>query len=159
MTFSAPSVTLGGQRGHGDDAATIAVTITPPADTAHALFGGYIVFTPSDGGTVLRVPYAGYNGDYQAIVALTPTPFGFPWLAKLVGPNLVNQPDGAAFTLVGDDVPFILFHLDHQVRKLKMEVINLVTGESVGLCRHRGVPAAQQLRDVLLRVRVGRDHA
>ena len=64
---------------------------------------------------VLRVPYAGYNGDYQAIVALTPTPNGFPWLAKVVGTGLVNQPGGAAFTLVGDDIPFILFHLDHQV--------------------------------------------
>ena len=45
---------------------------------------------------MLRVPYTGYNGDYQAIVALTPTPAGFPWLAKIVGPNLVNQPGGAS---------------------------------------------------------------
>ena len=78
------------------------------------------------------MPYGGYNGDYQAIVALTPTPAGFPWLAKVVGPNLVNQPGGATFTLVGDDVPFILLHLDHQVRTLKMEVIDLSTGESAG---------------------------
>jgi minor extracellular serine protease Vpr len=44
----------------------------------------------------------------------------------------VNQPNGAAFTLVDDDVPIILFHLDHQVRKLKMEVINVVTGVTAG---------------------------
>ena len=132
MTFNVPSVTLGGQRGHDDDAIDIFVTITPPSDTSTRLFGGYITLTPSDGGTTLRVPYAGYHGDYQAIVALAPTPFAFPWLAKLVGTNLVNQPNGAAFTLVDDDVPFILLHLDHQVRTLKMEVINVVTGVTAG---------------------------
>src|SRR5438093_13250940 len=35
VTFSPSTVTLGGQRGHGDDAADIFVTITPPtADPA-----------------------------------------------------------------------------------------------------------------------------
>ena len=133
VTFSPSSITLGGLRGHDDDEANVFVTITAPtADPASRLFGGYIVFTPSDAGTVLRVPYGGYNGDYQQIVGLTPTPFGFPWLAKVSGGFLVNQPGGAAFTLVGDDIPFILVHLDHQVRDLKMEVINLVTGQPVG---------------------------
>jgi len=132
-TFNPPSVTLGGQNGHHDDAATVAVTIDRPAgDPATRLFGGYITLTPNDGGTVLRVPYAGYNGDYQAIVALTPTPNGFPWLAKLVGTSFVNQPTGAAYTLVGNDIPFILVHLDHQVTNLKMEVINVVTDQPVG---------------------------
>jgi subtilisin family serine protease len=133
VTFSPTSVTLGGDRGHSDDGADILVTIRrPEADPATRLFGGYITLTPSDGGTVLRVPYAGYNGDYQAIVALTPTPAGFPWLAKLSGGFLVNQPGGATFTLVGDDIPFILLHLDHQVRTLRVEVTDLATGESVG---------------------------
>jgi minor extracellular serine protease Vpr len=79
------------------------------------------------------VPYVGYNGDYQAITALTPTAAGFPWLARLVGPNFVNQPQGASFTLEGSDVPFILFHIDHQVRALQMEVTDVVTGRSFGL--------------------------
>ena len=130
--FDVPTVTLGGHRGHDDDDANIIVTITPPNDTSTRLFGGYITLTPDDGGTVLRVPYAGYKGDYQAIVALTPTPAGFPWLAKLVGTSLVNQPMGAAFTLVGNDLPFILLHLDHQVTNLKLEVINVVTEQPVG---------------------------
>ncbi len=81
---------------------------------------------------MLRVPYTGYNGDYQAIVALTPTPNGFPWLAQIVGPNFVNRPAGATYTLVGDDIPFILLHLDHQVRRLTMEVFNVATGASAG---------------------------
>jgi minor extracellular serine protease Vpr len=131
VTFDVPSITLRG-KGRDDKKSAIAVTIAPPANPSARLFGGYITFTPSDGGTVLRVPYAGYNGDYQAIVALTPTPFGFPWLARPVGGSLFNQPDGAAFTLQGGDVPFIVFHLDHQVRNLRMEVIDLATGLSAG---------------------------
>ena len=129
VTFSVPSITLDGD---DDEASAVDVTIAPPVNPSARLFGGYITFTPSDGGTVLRVPYAGYHGDYQAIVALTPTPFGFPWLAKVVGASLFNQPGGAAFTLQGGDVPFIVFHLDHQVRSLTLEVIDRTTGLSVG---------------------------
>jgi minor extracellular serine protease Vpr len=131
VAFSAPSITLADRRHHDDDVNSVAVTITPPAPDVVRLFGGYITLTPSDGGTVLRVPYGGYHGDYQAIVAMTPTPFGFPWVAKLIGTNLFKQGDFASFTLVGDDVPFILLHLDHQVRNLTMEIIDS-TGSSVG---------------------------
>ncbi len=133
VEFAAPTVTIGerGKRWGPDLDARVLVTITPPDDDESRLFGGYITLTPDDGGAVLRVPYTGYNGDYQAIAALTPTPAGFPWLAKLVGGALTNQPGGASFTLVGDDVPIILFHLDHQVRTFKLEVIDVVTGRSL----------------------------
>jgi hypothetical protein len=130
-TFSQATVKIGG-KGHHDDEESILVTFTPPPTPAARLFGGYITFTPDDGGTVLRVPYSGYNGDYQAIVALAPTAFGFPWLAKLIGPNLFNQPGGATYSLAGGDVPFILLHFDHQVQRLTMEVFDVATGQSVG---------------------------
>jgi hypothetical protein len=111
----------------------VPVTITPPAAASVRLFGGYITLTPDDGGPVLRVPYAGYKGDYQAIVALTPTPAGLPWLARLQGTAFVNQPNGGLFTLVGNDVPFFIFHLDHPVRLLKMKVVDVATGTSFDL--------------------------
>jgi minor extracellular serine protease Vpr len=128
VQFDNAAVILG-KRGH-DDEATIVVTITPPANGAARLFGGYITLTPDDGGPVLRVPYAGYNGDYQAIQVLTPTPFRFPWLAKQVGTSLVNQPQGASFTLQGTDVPIILFHLDHEARELRLEAVDAASGKS-----------------------------
>jgi hypothetical protein len=128
VQFSTPAVTLGGTHANSE---TILVTIAPPALPAK-LFGGYITLTPDDGGTVLRVPYAGYNGDYQEIPVLTPTPFGFPWLAKLIGTSFFNQPGGASFTLQGNDVPFILVHLDHQPRRLRIEVFDTTTGQSLG---------------------------
>jgi minor extracellular serine protease Vpr len=130
-TFSAPTVAVGGH-GRPDDDASVDVTFARPVSAAARLFGGYITLTPDDGGTVLRVPYSGYNGDYQAIVALTPTALGLPWLAQIVGTNLVNRPAGATYTLVGDDIPFVLFHLDHQVRTRTVEVFNVATGASVG---------------------------
>jgi subtilisin family serine protease len=128
VQFSTATVSLGG--GQANDA-NILVTIAPPALPAK-LFGGYITLTPDDGGTVLRVPYAGYNGDYQEIPVLTPTQLGFPWLAKIVGTNLVNQPTGASFTLQGNDEPLILVHLDHQPRKLRIDVFDITTGRFVG---------------------------
>jgi minor extracellular serine protease Vpr len=142
VTFSSPTVTVGRDRGEGNDhGAAVRVTVTPPprvvapppATDGARVFGGYITFTPNDNGPVLRVPYTGYNGDYQLITALTPvfTPGGFPLLAKLVGPDFVPQPTGALFTLNGDDLPFILLHLNHQVANLKMEVIDVATGSSL----------------------------
>lgn len=127
VAFSAPSVTI---PAYGK--ASVTVTITAPAAPDRGVYGGYIVFTPTTPGQVYRVPYAGFIGDYQSIPAMTPTTFGFPWLAKVVGGSFVNQPGGATFTLVGDDVPYILVHLDHQVERLAMEVFDAVTGRWEG---------------------------
>ena len=64
--------------------------------------------------------------------ALTPTTNGFPWLASLGSDGTFhNQPAGAIFTLQGTDVPFVLAHLNHQSRELKMEVFDVTTGRSL----------------------------
>lgn len=126
MTFSAPSVTV-----PAGGTASVDVTIAPnPALADRSLFGGYIVFTPQGGGQVYRVPFAGFKGDYQSIPALTPTPAGLPWLAKLIGTTYFNQPGGATFTLAGGDVPYILLHLDHPVRRVRMEVFESGSGKA-----------------------------
>ena len=73
--FSAPSVTV---PAHGP--ATISVTIT--ADPVEGdlptggLYGGYLVFEgPRQNlDSVFSVPYAGYKGDYQSIVAIPTAP-------------------------------------------------------------------------------------
>lgn len=117
--------------------ARLLVRITPPPNPEVRLFSGYITFTPDDGSAIVRVPYVGYNGDYQAIQALAPTPLGFPWLAKLTGTTLANQPNGATFTMQGTDVPFILHHLDHQVRKIRTRVIDVATGRSFAFADRR----------------------
>ena len=48
------------------------------------------------------------------------------------GTNLTRQRDGATYTLTGVDLPILLFHLEHQVRTLDVEIIDLATGASFG---------------------------
>ena len=122
VAFSAPSVTIG--RGK---TATVDVTITAPAAPALGQYGGYVVLTPQGAGQTYRVPYAGFIGDYQAIQVLTPTVNGFPWLANLSGGFFNNQPAGATFTMAGDDIVYILMHLDHQSRRIRLDAYNVDT--------------------------------
>jgi len=102
--------------------ASVEATITAdPVLVEGSLYGGYLVFTPQGAGEsgVIRVPYSGFKGDYQAIQILTPTTKGYPWL---VDKNGTNQPSGATFTLQQDDTPRILAHLDHAARQVKLDV-------------------------------------
>ncbi len=100
------------------------VEIAEPAGLPNlGLYGGYVVFTPDDGSDTIRVPYAGFKGDYQSLEVLQPASnFAFPWLAQLVGSSYQNRPAGQVYTMVGNDIPFFLFHLAHQSRNLKMTV-------------------------------------
>jgi hypothetical protein len=124
VLFATGSVTL-----QAGAQATVGVTITPPTVPAGGQYGGYLVLTPDDGSATLRVPFAGYVGDYQARQVLVPTTFGFPWLAKLSGASYFNQPGGASYSMAGTDTPFFLIHFDHQPRLVRMEVVD-VSGKS-----------------------------
>ncbi|MCK6544736.1 S8 family serine peptidase [Myxococcota bacterium] len=120
--------------------ATVDVTITANAALAQgALYGGYVVLTASDGSATLRVPYAGFRGDYQLTQVLTSGGSGFPWLSQLVGTSYFNRPAGAVYTMTGDDIPFFLVHLDHQSRRIRMEVFDATSGAA----RHRVTPDLQ----------------
>jgi len=143
-------------RGYGR--AKVEVGVTPNAALSEgALYGGYLVFTPDVGDQPLRVPYAGYKGDYQAIPATKPTANGFPWLARQTGiaidatahinPVYAKQAAGASFTLAattlatdpagpvtrkGADRPFVLIHLDQPARRIRLEVFSARRHTSLG---------------------------
>lgn len=126
VTFSASTLTVPAGR-----QARVRVTITAPSGLAdRSLYGGYLVLTPQTGGPALRVPYAGFKGDYQSIPVLTPTVQGFPWLVKLTEAGPVHQPDGATYTMAGNDLPAIAYHLDHQAEQMEMEVLDADTGRT-----------------------------
>lgn len=124
--------------------ATVNVTITAPSvDAANMQYGGYLKIDSSRSETV-RVPYAGFAGDYQSIVAM-PTDGGLPQLAKLtscerfvelnctMGASYRTQPNGATFGLKDEfDRPYFLVHLDHQARSLALEISDASTGAVVG---------------------------
>ena len=126
VSFSAASVTV-----PAGGSATVDATINPATGPDFAQYGGYIVLTPQGGGPVYRVPYAGFVGDYQEIVVLTPTANGFPWLANLEGTTYFNRPDGWTYTMEGDDVPFFLVHFEHQSRLAKFDVLEAGSGVPV----------------------------
>jgi minor extracellular serine protease Vpr len=126
VAFSPSSITV-----PAGDTRSVQVMITAnPGLPDRSQYGGYIVLSGDDGG-VLRVPYAGFKGDYQSIVTLVPTEFGFPWLAKLEGDSFFDQPDGATFTMQGDDIPYFLVHFDHQAQYMEMRILHAVSGVPV----------------------------
>jgi minor extracellular serine protease Vpr len=53
-------------------------------------------------------------------------------LASLEDGFYINQPDGATFSMVDEDIPYILVHFAHQVRKLRMTVEDANTGRNWG---------------------------
>lgn len=137
VAFSAPSLTV-----PAGGSATVDVTVTANAGLAdRSLYGGYVVLTPQGGGQVYRVPYAGFKGDYQSIPILTSGGFGFPLLGRAT--SCIRIVDGAciggsytltlpaSFTMA--DVfnqPSVLVHLDHQARKLTIEVEDVGSGRN-----------------------------
>lgn len=125
VVFSAPSVTVPAK-----GSATFDVTIDAnPGLPDRSLYGGYVTVTPQGGGPVYRVPFAGFKGDYQSTVVLTPTANAFPWLAQLVGSSFFNRSAGGTFTMVGSDIPFFLVHLDHLSRRVRLEAFAAVSGK------------------------------
>jgi subtilisin family serine protease len=125
-TFSSPSVTVG-----PGSSATFTVNITAGAWRDKSLYGGYVVLTPRGGGDILRVPYVGFKGDYQSLPVLTSAGCGLPAVFKLnagasdacLGGGVQRLgAAGASFTLQGGDVPILLYHLNHQVRQLNVQV-------------------------------------
>ncbi len=120
VTFSESTVTVPQYNKY-----TIEAFIHAATEPVNGIYGGYIVFTPQGGGQVYRVPYAGFVGDYQGIQALTPTDYGFPWLAlsylgEFYGP--VTGPADWVYSMVGEDVPYILAHFEHQVQVLHIHI-------------------------------------
>jgi hypothetical protein len=114
VDFGSPSVTV-----PAGGTTTVDLTIYPPGGPDLGTYGGYIVFTPKDGGQVHRVPYAGFVGDYQALPVLTANPYGLPWLMG-----------GPVYTMQNGDYPEFWVNLGHQVRMLRMEVFDANTSKA-----------------------------
>ena len=150
-TFSVPSVTV-----PAGGSASFDVTISPIIDPLlnRAQYGGYVILTPT-GGAPLRVPYAGFEGDYQSITVLTPTNCSLPALAKVGGSSpctvgtlagFTKQPAGASYSLKGNDFPRILTHFEHQARRAEFVLVEAATGQPV-----RGTEQAVMWEDYLPR--------
>ena len=126
VAFSAPSIVV-----PAAGSATVDVTITANAGLVNrGIYGGYITLSPQGGGADYRVPFVGFKGDYQSTRVLTPTTLGLPWLAQWVVSDYFNRPTGGTYTMVGDDIPYVLLHLDHQSRRIRLEAFDAVSGKA-----------------------------
>ena len=119
--------------------AAVDVTIDASAATNLTVYGGWVTLTADSQTT--RVPYAGFAGDYQSLTILQPGAAGaFPTMGRLTGVVSVNDRTpvhtpvaaGAAFTMTGGDVPYVLAHFAHQVRKVRIELFDAATNRRVG---------------------------
>ncbi|WP_203338529.1 S8 family serine peptidase [Nocardioides limicola] len=124
--------------------ADVTVTITAPASPALGLYGGYLEFTPEDG-EPLRVPYAGFVGDYQEVGVLTQGAFEFPYLGsltecdRLIGVDCtmggswdVHPEGGASYSMADGDFPTLLVHLEHPARSLTVTLHEALADGSIG---------------------------
>jgi minor extracellular serine protease Vpr len=125
-TFSSPSVTV-----PAGGSATVNVNIVAGNWRDQSLFGGYIKLTPQGGGVTLSVPYVGFKGDYQSLPVLTAANCGLPAVFQIkAGASDACLGGGisrlgaaeATFTLQGSDIPILLFHFNHQVRLMNIQV-------------------------------------
>jgi minor extracellular serine protease Vpr len=134
VVFSAPSVTV---PAHGSATVSVTITADPNEDNipTGGLYGGYLVFQDhADETNLFTVPYAGFKGDYQSIVAIPNAPV----IGKLRAPFIKAQqiydaaPANEVWTLQSpDEIPYVLVHFDHQVRHLELQVVNAATGQPV----------------------------
>uniref|UniRef100_UPI0025BB5172 S8 family serine peptidase n=1 Tax=Halovivax sp. TaxID=1935978 RepID=UPI0025BB5172 len=136
------------------ETAEVDVTIHAPAfGWPNHQYGGYVELTPvEENGDTLRVPYAGYEGDYQALPL-----FGYyagadefverePRLAAIVGEDddgaLLTEPveDGHTFTLRDEDFPVVEAFFGHFPREMRMTAIDQDRGREHLLLESRHLP-------------------
>lgn len=119
---------------HGSKSFT--VTVGQPADAPNGyVYGGWIQLT-AGGATTLTVPFAGMAGDYQQVPIFDDSVDGdlYPALgvysaaAKAAVPAPANQP---TYTMAGNDVPYLLFHLEYPVSDLLVDVYKVTNGKRV----------------------------
>ena len=135
VTFSSPTVTV-----PAGGTATVDVTIAPliVTGTDRTIYTGYVRLTPQGGGQILRVPYAGFTGDYQSITVLAPGACSFPGVFKAGGqttcgsgtnpptlPGWTRQAAAATYNVEDSkDRPILLYHLAHQSQRIEIRAVN-----------------------------------
>lgn len=138
VAFSAPSVTV-----PAGSSATVDVTVTAPAEPDLGQYGGWVVLTPAEG-QPLRVPFAGFVGDYQQLPVLTDAGFGLPALGdvtaceRYVGVNCTMGgeydllPEGATFSMTEGDYPVVIAHLEHAAQNVSVQLFHAKADGTAG---------------------------
>lgn len=132
VVFSAPTVKV-----LANGISYVTVTITPPTSPG-TMYGGYIILTPNKDVPTLRVPYAGFIGDYQSIVHMADGPYltlyGYDADADEWGYFLYPEdPASYPYWMQDYDIPYFFVNLEHQAQELKIIIFNAETNEKLGV--------------------------
>jgi hypothetical protein len=116
--------------------ATFSVTITAPEDVPDAtIYGGFIELSPQTGDSnMVRIPFAGFKGDYQDLPVLGVAPFltetdstvtvdGDPPNVPIYLSDVEAIDPGQRYSMVADDVPTFAFGLQHQAQRVTAAII------------------------------------
>ena len=126
VTFTPASVEL-----DPGESGVVNVSFTSPG-LQGLLYGGWIRVT--DGTTTYRVPFGGFDGDYQLIQVIAPGACSFPGIFKAGGTTTcgaatlngwTRQAASATYN-VGNrpDRPIVLYHLAHQSQRIEIRAVN-----------------------------------
>jgi len=131
VTFDRPTVTV-----EAGSSATFSVTITAPEDVPDGtIYGGFIDLSPqTSDSNMVRIPFAGFKGDYQDLPVIGVSPFltdtdstvtvdGDPPNVPIYLPEVEPVEPGQRYRMVGDDVPTFAFGLQHQAQRVTAEII------------------------------------
>lgn len=131
VTFDRPTVTV-----EASSSATFSVTITAPDDVPDGtIYGGFIELSPqTSDSNMVRIPFAGFKGDYQDLPALGVAPFltdtdstvtvdGDPPNVPIYLSEVEAIEPGQQYTMAGSDVPTFAFGLQHQAQRVTAEII------------------------------------
>jgi len=131
VTFDRPTVTV-----EAGSSATFSVTITAPEDVPDAtIYGGFIELSPqTSDSNMVRIPFAGFKGDYQDLPVLGVAPFltdsdstvtvdGDPPNVPIYLSEVEAIDPGQRYSMVGADVPTFAFGLQHQAQRVTAEIV------------------------------------
>lgn len=141
---SAPTTLLPGSDAEAPDAVTVSaggsaefdVTISAPEfGWPNHQYGGYVTLTPDhDEADTLRIPYSGYEGDYQDLRL-----FGYytgpgefveqePRLSKVTEDGYEPVEEGHEFTVREEDVPVVEAFFGHYPQEMRMYAVHHPSG-------------------------------
>ena len=127
VKFSAKSVTVPAK-----SSVSVTATIKPATGPDFGMYGGYIILTPADVNLpTLRVPYAGWIGDYQDIVVMAEEPALLLYFDDYY--MYPEDPTDWPFWMQGSDVPYFWVNLEHQAQKLEIKIFNAETDKNLGV--------------------------
>jgi len=100
--------------------ATVKATLTASDEQFddETVYGGYITLTSTDKG-ILRVPFMGFKGNYQAVGTLNDAFLLLSYQGKLY-----DLPAGVCFSLEGENKPTIGYNLAYPAQKVIIDVLD-----------------------------------